>query len=123
MFLPDRFKYSTTELEDGSIIPIEREPDYRLPKSILENDEGVIEVRPTVNEEGVDDVTEEPAPSPRAEEVVVVMEEKQVKGEKELKKKKKPKKESAAQRRRRIKEELRKLAHDDKPVYYQRRLW
>lgn len=119
MFLPDRFKYMTTELEDGTIVSVETEPTYRVPKQ----QEVVIEVRPTV-EEGLgggrlDDVVESPTPVVEKED-----ERDGVKGGKVMGKGKgKAKRETAAQRRRRIKEEIKKMAHDSRPVYYQRRLW
>jgi hypothetical protein len=115
MFLPDRFKYMTTELEDGTIVSVETEPTYRVPKQ----QEVVIEVRPTVEEGRLDDVVESPAAVAEKELGEGVGKGGKVKGTG----KGKAKRETAAQRRRRIKEEIKKMAHDSRPVYYQRRLW
>jgi hypothetical protein len=120
-FLPDRFKYSTTELSDGTVVAIEPEPGFQAPKQSNEQ-QVVVEVRPTGPQEveparrgRLDDVME----SPRADSGKV----KNAKSKKGKKEEKKPKRETAAQRRRRIKEEIRKMSHDSRPMLYQRRLW
>ncbi|KAI1873967.1 uncharacterized protein JN550_003236 [Neoarthrinium moseri] len=116
IYLPDRFKQSTTELEDGSIVEI-GDSDDNLPgvDGRQKQDGFVVEVRPTVPE----DV---PAEKPAEKEP------------KELKKRGKSKKEqnkaeeeekpiSRAERRRRIKQDIMELSQGEGPVYYQRRLW
>ena len=135
MFLPDRFKKTTTELADGTIVAVDDEAEgiEARPK-----DGFLIEIRPTLpldreNEEAKDETQREalaflpeadesddadvypPGESPTAsqEPDEVAMD-----GEEVLQKPI-----SAAERRRRIKNDIQKLAGGSERGYYQRRLW
>jgi hypothetical protein len=128
-YLPDRFKATTTELEDGTIIVLESEVE----REAREQEQILIEVRPTIPEkERLETVVEEPEPGYEAvaeEDVAVSERERNVLQQKE-KTQSHPdpvvddqKPISRAQRRKLIKEEIRRLSHQDQPVYYQRRLY
>lgn len=112
IYLPDRFKQETTELEDGTIIALEEEED-----GIIEKDDVVIiEVHPTMQ----DDRAQKPLPAsddnePAGEPMDKVEEDAKRAGEEQPI--------SRAERRRRIKAEIQRLSQGDEPVYYQRRLW
>lgn len=120
-FLPDRFKYSTTELPDGTTVTIDPELGLPAPKQ-PGGQQVVIEVKPTVPQEvgtakgrSLDDGIKSPkVDSGKA---------RKAQGNKGKKEDKKPKRETAAQRRRRIKDEIRKMSHGTRPMMYQRRLW
>ncbi|KAK0718861.1 hypothetical protein B0T21DRAFT_338724 [Apiosordaria backusii] len=111
IFLPDRFKQSTTELEDGTIVIVEDENISRPPRP---EREVVITVVPTV---------------PTEEEVLAEEKGKAgkggrgrgVEGEGEEDGMQKPV--SRAERRRRIKEELMRMAQGEERGWYQRRLY
>ncbi|OTB01797.1 hypothetical protein M426DRAFT_323153 [Hypoxylon sp. CI-4A] len=129
IYLPDRFKKATTELEDGTVVDLD---DPRLGsrrrKGASEEDEIVI-IRPTFpdekkhkkpkksekqkpavpNEKDNDDVA---AAGARGET--------QDGGERATDEQKPI---SRAERRRQIKEEIRRLSEAAEPIYYQRRLW
>ncbi|KAK4178900.1 hypothetical protein QBC36DRAFT_323788 [Triangularia setosa] len=150
IFLPDRFKQSTTELDDGTIVIIEDEnisrPPRPLKEILLEEErererererEVVITVVPTVPTEG----------EVLAEKKVKEGKEKEKKGgllgwirsgkkkagkqelngeeqgEGEEKEDGPPKPISRAERRKRIKEELMRLAQGEERGWYQRRLY
>jgi hypothetical protein len=130
IFLPDRFRKSTTELEDGTVVVIDDDEDDS-PDVSRQQQDIVIEVKPTVSDEQVPEEglkADEDAPPENKEEALPPVFE-PWKGQKPVKsttanldgKAEKPI--SAAERRRRIKEELMKLSQGEKPVYYQRRLW
>lgn len=135
IFLPDRFKSMTTELEDGTVVVVDLdfgEDKFRPPST---EKQIVIEVKPTVEETENksardDDIAEEPGENKHREEASNSGDENEQnigaevkgrgKGEGEAKKQKKL---SRAERRRLIKEEIQRLAQYDKPMLYQRRLW
>ncbi|RYO90104.1 hypothetical protein DL762_002829 [Monosporascus cannonballus] len=129
-YLPDRFRQSTTELEDGSVVDVAPDPDLDLDDIDIddvlsggngERDKGgiVVEVRATVREgadakeekgeDGESDGARKPSPAATGGHENSAEEE-----EKPL---------SRAERRRRIKEEIQRLSQGGEPVYYQRRLW
>ncbi|RYP60286.1 hypothetical protein DL769_008183 [Monosporascus sp. CRB-8-3] len=125
LYLPDRFRQSTTELEDGSVVDVAPDPDLDIDRVLNggkgEGDKGgvVVEVRATVRE-GADAKEERgedgdgagaQKPGPAAAGGYGNGAEGE---EKPL---------SRAERRRRIKEEIQRLSQGDEPVYYQRRLW
>jgi predicted ATPase len=149
LYLPERFKTSTTKLDDGTILVTEG-------KVVLEGkqQQQVIEVELTAPEQ----VGEERQVKLVQQQAQVVAEKVQKAQKVEKKKKnagkkgkedKKSKEEeeggeavkhpwavehpdplvktekpiSRAERRRLIKEEIRRLSQTDKPLYYQRRLW
>lgn len=97
IFLPDRFKQATTELDDGTVVPLEQPPpdnylvDDRQPKM-------VVEVRPT-QPEGGDAVKKGPGEETEQKPM------------------------SRAERRRRIREDLQRLSRETEPMYYRRRLY
>lgn len=124
--LPDRFQVQTTELEDGTIVMIESEAE-REARELLQQAELKIDIKPTVAEP---ETQEEHKQTPEDKAEIVEQLKAQVRqtatdsdseqsgppvdGQKPI---------SRAERRRLIKEEIRKLAQSDKPMYYQRRLW
>lgn len=133
IFLPDRFRATTTELEDGTVVVVDLGPDtYRPPRPDSGDQQVVVvEVTPTVageqghenvrgeKSERVDDAVEVPReerhskespPDSRAEDKM----EGSVKPQKKL---------SRAERRRKIKEEIQRLSQGDKKGIYQPRLW
>lgn len=128
IYLPDRFKGSTTELEDGTVINID-EQDAPSGNEKQQRGDFVIEVRPTVPEGAPQKpltIATEERPTPHEaehKEDDLKMQD----GREEPKKQKKQKKEaeplSRAERRRRIKAEIQELSQGESPMYYQRRLW
>jgi len=129
IFLPDRFKSTTTELEDGTIVVIEEamsRESRRPPKEQV-----VIEVKPSIQESPSD--TE--ASSTDSDEYTRAskFEPWKASAQRTIAMSKSadgttvfgpaPKPISKAERRRRIKEEIRKLSEADKPMLYQRRLY
>jgi hypothetical protein len=116
IYLPDRFKKSTTELEDGSIIEIGDEDlianDERQRKQ--QKEEVVIEIRPTVPEDTGAGAVQRPLAEEKADSRQEI-DDKATGGRKEP--------ESRAERRRRIKQEIQELSQGEGPMYYQRRLW
>ncbi|OIW31102.1 hypothetical protein CONLIGDRAFT_631000 [Coniochaeta ligniaria NRRL 30616] len=138
IFLPDRFRTSTTELADGTVVVVDVDPGrpeaYRPPRR-PEREQVVVEVRPTVAGDEAEDVRD--AGRDRLDDAVEVLREGRHggeslpdDGEKErdgLKAEeggtKTQKKLGRAERRRRIKEEIQRLAQGDKRGVYQPRLW
>ncbi|RYP09464.1 hypothetical protein DL765_008414 [Monosporascus sp. GIB2] len=129
-YLPDRFRQSTTELEDGSVVDVAPDPDPDPDNididDVLSGGNGergkggvVVEVRATMpegadaKEEKGEDGESDGARKPRSA-AAAGYETNAGEGEKPL---------SRAERRRRIKEEIQRLSQGDQPVYYQRRLW
>lgn len=120
VYLPDRFKATTTELEDGTIVYLESEAE-RESREQQEQQQRLttIEVKETM-----------PDHKQTKEEKASIIEQfkKQIAGTKSnaehantQAKAEKPI--SRAQRRKQIKEEIQRLAQAEEPVYYQRRLW
>ncbi|KAB5560202.1 hypothetical protein GE09DRAFT_82328 [Coniochaeta sp. 2T2.1] len=146
IFLPDRFKSTTTELEDGTVIVVDIPPGpdaYRPPRP--DGEQVVVEVRPTV---AGGDVTQRVTEGRKGDTVEVLREGKserlQPGSQQELRdskkdegkkresdsqkkedkgKAKRPKKLSRAERRRQIKEELQKMSQGDRRGLWQPRLW
>ncbi|KAK5991171.1 hypothetical protein PT974_09449 [Cladobotryum mycophilum] len=131
--LPDRFKTTTTELGDGTIIFLESEAE----RAIKEQQQ-LVEVKPTEPEtetpkepEPEVEKVQEPTSNSKAtkkqlemlEQIKAQVAEKSwaVENPDPLSKNKAPL--SRAQRRKMIKDEIQRLSQDDRPVYYQRRLW
>lgn len=144
IFLPDRFKQSTTELADGTVIILD---DGKSDTNSKPNDQTVIQVKQTVASKA------EPAPekfkSPPAKDqqptktATVETDDKaesQAKPYGPVNKQDSTEKQSGddgqpqddaeeqkpmsrAERRRRIKEEIQKLSQGQERGYYQRRLW
>ncbi|CAK7224471.1 hypothetical protein SBRCBS47491_005562 [Sporothrix bragantina] len=137
IFLPDRFNKMTTELADGTIVTIDTEGEEENANGhgiITANNapsksqasplvgghkdkdgqataEPVVEVRPS--QPGAEDETQSKQTQRELSKTIVVP----------AAPEKKQKPISKAERRRLIKEELMKMAANDKPVYYQRRLY
>ncbi|KAG7291699.1 hypothetical protein NEMBOFW57_001718 [Staphylotrichum longicolle] len=129
LFLPDRFKQSTTELADGSII-------------ILDDGDGgagqgggaVVEVKPTLESDEKHEQNDVDVDAGRSQSAL-----QPTKTGKKLSKTSKKKGKGApvdddesdepqkpmsrAERRRRIKEEIMRLSQGEERGYYQRRLW
>ena len=141
IYLPDRFKQATTELEDGTVVAVDDDSDNdrddiasRI-NDLLREERGMegsadgVHVRPTTEEDAsgpnVDSGAQKPLLAgdngdervPRDDELnmaAVVAEGGPDSEEKPI---------SRAERRRRIKAEIQRLSQGDEPVYYQRRLW
>ncbi|KAI1779112.1 hypothetical protein F4818DRAFT_239621 [Hypoxylon cercidicola] len=115
VYLPDRFKTATTELEDGTVVTLD---DPRLGsrhRIDTTGEDDIIIVRPTFPDEKPaqqKQVTPEKAAGSRGE--------KMQDGDGTANAQKPV---SRAERRRQIKEDIRRLSEGDEPVYYQRRLW
>ncbi|KAK7946565.1 uncharacterized protein PG986_010886 [Apiospora aurea] len=136
---PDRFKRSTTELPDGTVVEVnddgniitedgvseaKADPDAirapRMPQKLQSS--RWLEVRPT---------TPEDVALRRLQEQQILKETEEARRRKEVEDEKRKKAElegpekplSRAERRRRIKQDIRDLSQGEGPVYYQRRLW
>ncbi|CAK7215425.1 hypothetical protein SEUCBS140593_002527 [Sporothrix eucalyptigena] len=142
IFLPDRFNKMTTELSDGTIVTIDTDGEEEN-----ENGHGIITAdnapsksqasplvggrKDTDRQEAADIVVEVKPSRPGTEDET----QRRLASEKMTQKQegdaavvsaapeKKEKPVSKAERRRRIKEELMQMAANEKPVYYQRRLY
>jgi hypothetical protein len=127
-FLPDRFKQSTTELPDGTIIVL----DGGGGGEEGQEEEPFVEVKPTLGD-GAETKNGEDVDSPES---LAENEPTKTAKSKESSEKEKvtdpgaedgpyePQKPmSRAERRRRIKEEIMKLSQGEERGYYQRRLW
>lgn len=140
--LPDRFRSSTTELEDGTIVVIESEAEAEA----KQREPIVLEVKPTGEDAqqlllgGVKQdelqvgprlelekelqqkmLEEDNADLPERERNVKKLTDKnQLHPDPEAEDQKPI---SRAERRRLIKEEIKRLSYDNQPVYYQRRLY
>ena len=131
IFLPDRFKQSTTELPDGTVIALDDEA--------VRTGNVAIEVKPTLPDEAgakhpdLDGDVDVGAAKPQTKEQPTKTKKGQGKNSSSNKKGKgspaddgsdSPQKPlSRAERRRRIKEEIMKLSQGEERGYYQRRLW
>ncbi|KAH6651852.1 hypothetical protein BKA67DRAFT_339895 [Truncatella angustata] len=121
IYLPDRFKQSTTELPDGTVVDISDEDLSSGNPAQNKKGDFVIEIRPTIPEDdaqqqvitGIRQKQENPN-SKEAKGNSLSREKQDKKGEEPV---------SRAERRRRIKEEIRELSQGESPMYYQRRLW
>ncbi|KAI4593644.1 hypothetical protein KJ359_009128 [Pestalotiopsis sp. 9143b] len=129
IYLPDRFKQSTTELEDGTVVNIEVHDAPSGNAAQQKKGDFVVEVRPSVPEDasqrplqevkgrsdaegsssGKDSTSEDDTRKQDAEKPAENTDEEEPM--------------SRAERRRRIKEEIRELSQGETPMYYQRRLW
>ncbi|KAI1417279.1 hypothetical protein F5Y13DRAFT_152391 [Hypoxylon sp. FL1857] len=117
IYLPDRFKKSTTELEDGTVVDVNdpRLGRRRRKQNVQEDD--IVIIRPTLP----DEKPEQQKPlAPENNDGTGVRVGTQNDGE-ETTNNQKPI--SRAERRRQIKEEIRRLSEAKDPIYYQRRLW
>lgn len=137
IFLPDRFNKMTTELADGTIVTIDTEGEEetadghgiitadnapsksqasplvggRKDKGSRGADDVIIEVRPSLPGAGKEMSRQKTQDGSEKIAVLPVAPEKEQKPV------------SKAERRRRIKEDLMKMASNEKPVHYQRRLY
>ncbi|KAK3943123.1 hypothetical protein QBC46DRAFT_378251 [Diplogelasinospora grovesii] len=134
IFLPDRFKKPTTELEDGTIVELEPESapaEYHgaTSGSSSGQDEMVVEVRPTVGDDAAEMASaDQPQQQQQQQEnqqgpEVDSQEPTKTQTSKESPEERPQKPISRAERRRLIKEEIQKLSHSQERGYYQRRLW
>ncbi|PNY27507.1 Uncharacterized protein TCAP_02580 [Tolypocladium capitatum] len=130
--LPDRFRTTTTELEDGTVVFLESEAD-REAKEMKRMADDAAQTPPS--RDG-DDEEQQDAPAPQdgsggvSKRQLAIIEQLKaqvaakswgVEHPDPLSKSRIPV--TRAERRRLIKEEIRRLAQADEPVYYQRRLW
>ncbi|UPL01458.1 hypothetical protein LCI18_012392 [Fusarium solani-melongenae] len=122
VYLPEKFRTRTKELEDGSVVDIDTEADIEVRRQRL-----LIEVKETLPGAKLESA-EGNAALERNIELVKQLQSKVVEkmstpeGHVEAPvKNHKPV--SRAQRRKMIKNELQKLAQGDEPAYYQRRMW
>lgn len=121
MYLPDRFKATTTELEDGTIVMLESEADREAQE---QQQRMIIEVKQTEAE--TDGETYKQTTQDKAE--IVEQLRAQIAGTSSGVEHPDPdaqteKPISRAERRRLIKQEIQRLSQGETPVYYQRRLW
>lgn len=145
IFLPDRFKTTTTELEDGTVIVVDAGPPgpdaYRPPRPAAGREQQVVvEVSPTVaagsERERRDEGRGEKDGGKLGGDAVEVLRDRNLAeqppndrkakdggGGKEGGKTKRQKKLSRAERRRQIKEEIQRLAQGNERGLYQPRLW
>ncbi|XXH02767.1 hypothetical protein Hte_009152 [Hypoxylon texense] len=128
IYLPDRFKTSTTELEDGTVVTLD-DPRLGSRRRVDANKEDdIIIVRPTFPDEKQQPAQQqqqkmgmlEKAAAAAAAAVAGSRGDMQEDGDGAASTQKPM---SRAERRRQIKEEIRKLSEGQEPVYYQRRLW
>jgi hypothetical protein len=151
IYLPDRFKQSTTELADGRVVGIDEDhegaaaaaqgPDGSQQQPSAHKGDFVVEVRPSVagGEDGAAAQKPLGAAGARGDAAAVIapgggdkangkQDGKTAKkggdgGSKGKVEAEEEKPISSAERRRRIKEEIRQLSQGETPLYYQRRLW
>ena len=147
IFLPDRFAQETTELEDGTVVPVDHVDDKALSLvtsgTVAESQQEVIEVSTTAlqsgdeqstsesveptqqNKEESEEPLEEKLSSARLDEIKIAPTPPQSPSPEmyEGSGAANQKPISRAERRRRIKEEIQRLSHINTPMYYQRRLW
>ncbi|KAF4983163.1 hypothetical protein FZEAL_1386 [Fusarium zealandicum] len=121
VYLPEKFKTRTKELDDGSVVDIDTEADIEARRQRL-----LIEVKETMPEDK--EAGESDAALQRNIEIVKQLQAKVVEkmsapeGHVEAPvRNHKPV--SRAKRRKMIKQELQRLAQSDEPAYYQRRTW
>ncbi|KAM5348882.1 hypothetical protein ACJ41O_008705 [Fusarium nematophilum] len=124
VYLPEKFRTRTKELEDGSVVDIDAEADMEVRRQRL-----MIEVKETVPEMTVQQDGE--ATSTASSKNIEIIKELQAKVVEKMSapaghveapvKNHKPV--SRATRRKMIKQELQRLAQADEPAYYQRRMW
>ncbi|KAK4042170.1 hypothetical protein C8A01DRAFT_44820 [Parachaetomium inaequale] len=129
IFLPDRFKQSTTELADGTIIVL----DGGGGGGEEQEEKPVVEVKPTLPDGAVaEDGDDVDSPESPAEDEPTKTAKSDTKTDEKEKgadpaaedgsdQPQKPM--SRAERRRRIKEEIMRLSQGEERGYYQRRLW
>ncbi|KAI0130213.1 hypothetical protein BJ170DRAFT_619191 [Xylariales sp. AK1849] len=113
IYLPDRFKQSTTELSNGRVI--ELDDDFPSSPRQIKQKEVTIDVRPTVPE----DAAQKPMKQEKA--ATGKRDGKKRRGDKTEEEREEPM--TRAERRRRIKQDIRDMSQGEGPVYYQRRLW
>ncbi|KAI0837970.1 hypothetical protein F5Y06DRAFT_58488 [Hypoxylon sp. FL0890] len=120
IYLPDRFKKSTTELEDGTVVDVNDPRLGRRRRRQDVQDDDIVIVRPTLPDEKPQQQNPAAPETKENNDETGVRVGIQDSGE-EATKNQKPI--SRAERRRQIKEEIRRLSEAKDPVYYQRRLW
>ncbi|KAI1141114.1 hypothetical protein F5Y05DRAFT_299454 [Hypoxylon sp. FL0543] len=126
IYLPDRFKKSTTELEDGTVVDVDDPRLGRRRRNQDAQDDDIVIVRPTLPGEKTEQqklqklkrMQNLAAPESPDDAGIRVGTQN---GVEEVASNEKPI--SRAERRRQIKEEIRRLSEAKDPVYYQRRLW
>ncbi|KAI2467864.1 hypothetical protein F4781DRAFT_400432 [Annulohypoxylon bovei var. microspora] len=118
VYLPDRFKKSTTELEDGTVVDLDDSRLGRRRKRNRVEEEDIIIVRPTFPDEKPEQQNPVTAEQDDADGANVGTQNNE---EEATNKPQKPI--SRAERRRQIKEDIRRLSEGTEQVYYQRRLW
>ena len=147
IFLPDRFRKTTTELPDGTIVVVDDggggDADEQMPRWMREKlakearakaaaREMVVEVRKTVPGEGGQQkvVKQDKPASSKKKKQKGAKAAKDGQGKEQWDKNLVPNPDDAskkpvsrAERRRLIKEEIKRLSQNDRPTYYQRRLW
>ncbi|KAI0153460.1 hypothetical protein BJ166DRAFT_357241 [Pestalotiopsis sp. NC0098] len=130
IYLPDRFKQSATELEDGTVVNIEVHDAPSGNAAQQKKGDFVVEVRPSVPEDASQRPLQEVKGQSDAEDLP--SEKDSISGaddtknqnpQKQAEEKEEEEPMSRAERRRRIKEEIRELSQGETPMYYQRRLW
>ncbi|EFW98551.1 hypothetical protein CMQ_4403 [Grosmannia clavigera kw1407] len=128
IFLPDRFKKMTTELEDGTIVILDDDDDDTTGVGGDAPTEVVVQASISVAEDNRrQEQVQLSGETTRKEETSQEDSQGNIDHEQEVTKletSEHPKKPvSKAERRRLIKEEIRRLSHYEKPMLYQRRLY
>ncbi|KAI0172647.1 hypothetical protein GGR52DRAFT_545543 [Hypoxylon sp. FL1284] len=125
IYLPDRFKTPTTELDDGTVVALDdpRLGSRRTVDRTGEDGAQVVIVRPSFPDEKQEEQEQRKRPvEPEIEEAADTRSRGEVRGDGDgTAYAQKPM--GRAERRRQIKEEIRRLSEGQERVYYQRRLW
>ncbi|KAF7549782.1 hypothetical protein G7Z17_g6181 [Cylindrodendrum hubeiense] len=124
-YLPERFRTTTTELEDGTIVEVESQAEREAKEQQV-----VVEVKQTKPDRQADKVTDHkvnPAAKQKNIDIVEGLKAKVVEKMTPASRPDIPVKEdkplTRAQRRKMIKEDLQRSAQLEQPAYYQRRMW
>lgn len=124
-YLPERFRTTTTELEDGTIVQIESEAEREAKEQGV-----VIEVKKTKPDIKADKVADHKVNPEAKQKNIDIVEQLKAKVAEKMVPVSRPdiqakndKPLSRAQRRKMIKQDLQRSAQLEEPAYYQRRMW
>ncbi|KAH7161313.1 hypothetical protein EDB81DRAFT_853731 [Dactylonectria macrodidyma] len=123
-YLPERFRTTTKELEDGTIVQLESEAEKEA------KEQQVVVVKQTMPDRQADNVADHKVNTAAKQKNIDLVEELKAKASEKMKPAKRPevpikeeKPLSRAQRRKMIKQDLQRSAQLEEPAYYQRRMW
>ncbi|KAH7126253.1 hypothetical protein B0J13DRAFT_611645 [Dactylonectria estremocensis] len=124
-YLPERFRTTTKELEDGTIVQLESEAEKEAKEQQV-----VIVVKQTKPDEQGDKMADHKVNTAAKQKNIDIVEELKAKASEKMKPVKRPeapvkeeKPLTRAQRRKMIKQDLQRSAQLEEPAYYQRRMW